>query len=286
MRHVICLILVIFLAAAAWADDPQAEPSTDTPAAAPAEGDQPAADEGMKLPVTVVLVTGAAQHKSVGDETGQWLPLAAGDELSELTVIRTGLGAQVVLRLGDRSEITIRSATKIGIGSLRQGARRKVTTRVGLKYGSIHAKVDPSQGPNDFQIRTPVATLSVRGTGGDVGFSHQGMGVNGTEGTWNNNTSGGDTGVGAGETSDGDGTPSGDLDDEDRDTRNGDPHGGTSDEEENNLNQNGGGRGGFDFNGNGTSDTDLNAPGETTGSGSSGSSGNGDENGENGYKRD
>jgi len=275
MRHVICLILVMFLTAAVWADDPQTEPSTDTPAAAPAEGDQPAADEGMKLPVTVVSVTGAAQHKSVADETGQWLPLAAGDELSELTVIRTGLGAQVVLRLGDRSEITIRSATKIGIASLRQGAGRKVTARVGLKYGSIHAKVDSSQGPNDFQIHTPVAALSVRGTGGDVGFSHQGMGVNGTEGTWNNNTPGGDTDVGAGETSDEDGTPSGDLDDEDRDTQNGDPHGGTSDEEENNLNQNGGGRGGFDFNGNGESESEWNTPGETTSSGSSGSSENG-----------
>ena len=270
MRYVTVITAVMVLATAVWADDPPAPTDADAPA------------EGQRLAVTVVSVSGAAQYRSAADEDGQWLPLAAGAELSELAIIRTGLDTQVVLHLGDRSEITIRSATKVGIASLRAGPQERVTARVGLKYGSIHAQVDPSQGPNDFQIRTPVATLSVRGTGGNVGFGHQGMGTSGTDGTYNNDTSNGDTDVDEGEQSDEDGTPSGDLDEEDRNLPNGDPNGQGGDEEKN-LDQNGGGRGGFDFIGNGESESEWNTPGETAGGSSSNGSENG-ENGENGYE--
>lgn len=267
MRYLIALTISMLLTgiASAQAPAPTDAPATPaTPSAAadssspdaggdaqPAADDaQPAADDTVKLTVTVISVKGAAQQRSVADDTGKWLALAVGDELSEMTVIRTGLGAMVVLKMADRGEITIRSATKIGIASFREDADEKVTTRMGIKYGSIHARVDSSKGANDFEIRTPVATLSVRGTGGDVGFSYRGLGLNGTEGTWNNSTPNGDTQVGAGETSDENGTPSGDLSDASRHIQTGDTFGGLSDEENANRN-NTGGRGGFSFTGGG-----------------------------------
>ncbi len=277
MRYLIALTMSMLLTGiasaqdAAPADAPDAPTAPATPSAAAdssspdANGDaqptadeaqpaddeaQPAADDTVKLTATVISAEGVAQQRSVVDDTGKWLALAAGDELSEMTVIRTGLGAMVVLQMADRGEITIHSATKIGIASFREDADEKVTTRMGIKYGSIHARVDSSKGANDFEIHTPVATLSIRGTDGYLGFSYRGLGLNGTEGTWNNSTPNGDTQVGAGQTSDENGTPSGDLDDASRHTQTGDTFGGLSDEENANR-DNTGGRGGFSFTGGG-----------------------------------
>ena len=120
----------------------------------------PAAPDAGK--VTVVSVSGSAQ-KFVAANGKKWLPLKAGDALAELTLIRTGFGAKVVLRFADRSEVVVNNGTKMGIGEFRtKGEQTK--TRLGLKYGTIRASVDTSKGPQDFQVRTPVATLSVRGT--------------------------------------------------------------------------------------------------------------------------
>ncbi len=130
--------------------------------------------------VTVISVSGVAEKIVAGKKS----PLKAGDQLDELTVIRTGLRTKVVLKLGDRGEIIINRATKMGIAEFRK--QNKLTrTRLGLKYGSIRATIDSSKGPNDAQISTPVATLSVRGTGGDIGYTgDRGLGLRGRSGTW------------------------------------------------------------------------------------------------------
>ena len=284
MRYATALILAMTLTVAATqaqdnpaqapptAEAPQASPPTDAGNGEPAgdaetpppQGDEQTPAEQAGLTVTVVSVTGPAQYRRVDDDTSQWLPLAVGDELSELTVIRTGLGARVILRLADRGEITIRNAAKIGIASFRRGLQQQVTARIGLKYGSIHAEVDDSHGPNDFQVRTPVATLSVGGTGGDIGFSYRGLGLFGTDGTWRAATPSGDINVGAGESTDENATPSGDLADARRDTQMGDPFGGLTQEEIDNLLRNGGGRGIFGFAGNGNAMGVLFAPGTSS----------------------
>lgn len=132
----------------------------------------------------VVSVSGCAEKKNADGKKAKWLPLVAGDTLDALTVIRTGLGAGVVLRFADRGTVTIRNATKAGISSLAKRGK-KVKTHLKLKYGSLRADVDSSRGPNDMTVSTPVATLGIKGTSGDVGFSGDfGLGLNGRRGTW------------------------------------------------------------------------------------------------------
>jgi len=276
MRYVITLIAALaFVTSSAWAEDetpadqpvekpaPQEQQAAETPTEEEtethaeaetqlAEQDQTPteAEQATPLTVTVVSVEGTAEQRLTTDEQGQWHPLEAGDELSELSIIRTGLGSQVVLKFSDRGEVVVRSATKVGIASFRKDDEQEVTTRLGLKYGSIHADVDSSEGPNDFQVATPVATLSVRGTGGGMGVSELGLGICGDVGIWNLDTPFGWIPVGAGQCSDDQATPWPTMLKSHLDTKTGDPRG-LNPLENLNLIDNGGGRGQFGFFGNG-----------------------------------
>jgi len=155
--------LVVLFAASALAAPPAAEKA---PPKAPA-AEKPAASAPLKA--TVASVSGPAQKLLAANGGRKWQPLKAGEELGELTVIRTGLGARVVLKFADRGEIVVNNATKIGIGELRQKGD-EVKAQLGLKYGTMRASVETGRGRNDFRISTPVATLSVRGSSADVGF--------------------------------------------------------------------------------------------------------------------
>ncbi len=123
--------------------------------------------------VAVVSVSPPAE-KLLPGEGQNWQPLKEGDELSETTLIRTGLKAKVVLKFAEQAEVTIDRATKVGIGQFRQ-KQEVVNTDLGLKYGKVEAEVESAEKPNDFRVSTPVATLSVRGSqpivnfGGDFG---------------------------------------------------------------------------------------------------------------------
>jgi len=142
------------------------------PAAKKAPPKAPAAEkpaEPTPLKATVASVSGPAQKLLAAEGGRKWRPLKAGEELGELTVIRTGLGAKVVLKFADRGEIVVNNATKIGIGELRKKGD-EVKAQLGLKYGTMRASVETGRGTNDFRISTPVATLSVRGSSADVGF--------------------------------------------------------------------------------------------------------------------
>ena len=158
MRHYVAAILVLAVAGSTWAGP--AGPTTQP--AKPAEVKKPdsPAPAGQALKVTVVSVSGPAQKMTPGAAAPQWEPLKADDKLDEMTIVRTGLNATVVLRFEDRGQFTINSATKIGISEFRKEGS-VVKGEVGLKYGSVHASVDSSRGATSFQVSTPVATLSV-----------------------------------------------------------------------------------------------------------------------------
>ncbi len=137
-----------------------------------------------KLEVTVVSVSGIAEQRSAANAKAKWIKIKAGDVLDEMTLIRTGLGAKVVLKMAKQGEVTVKSGSKIGIASFRKTGKL-VKTRLGLKYGAIRAQVDSSTSSNDFRVRTAVGTLAATGTGGDLAqwgdFSFQ---ARGTEGAW------------------------------------------------------------------------------------------------------
>ncbi len=143
------------------ADAPEPTDATTPAAAAPLRQ--------VDLMVTVLSVSGRAHKSVIEGDRARWVSLKAGEKLPAQTVIRTGFRSRVVLQFADRGEMTINNATKMGIGEFRKQGNR-VKTRLGLKYGTVRASVDSSRGPNDWQVSTPTATLSVRGSESLLGW--------------------------------------------------------------------------------------------------------------------
>ena len=166
-----------------------------------AADNKPKAGKAAEKPaqVTVVSVSGPAQKLVANGDKPTWQPLKAGDKLSELTVIRTGLRAKVELNFADEGKVVIDRATKIGIREFRTKGKR-INARLGLKYGTVRASVQKRADPNKFEVTTPVATLTVRGTGGHIGFAgDSGLGMVSTVGPWDLNSALASHSVGAGE---------------------------------------------------------------------------------------
>lgn len=165
MRKIALLVLVLVLSASsAPAAPPAAVPPVAKVPAAP-----PAKVAATPLKATVASVTGPAQKLLVGKGEKKWQPLKAGETLDEMTVIRTGFGAKVVVKFEDRAELTIRNASKGGLGQLRKEGDL-AQAQLGLKYGSMRLSVIGRRGRNDFRLKTPVATLSIRQSDADVVF--------------------------------------------------------------------------------------------------------------------
>lgn len=216
-------------AAAAVAAEPKAEPKAEA--------------KTEQIRVTVVSVSGSAQKMRAGGEKPAWEPLKAGDVLDELTVIRTGFRTKVELKLADRGQVTINSATKMGIREVRMKGTL-ARTRLGLKYGTIQARVVSETGPSDFRVATPVATLSVRGSKDNFGYSPDG----GAQGQSNAGSLTLDCGPKSQTVNPGEGTGSkgGKPIDKKKRKSNADMgNPGQSNTENNNTNYNGGGRGGM-----------------------------------------
>ena len=163
-----------------------------------------------KLQVTVLSVTGQAE-KLLSGQGQEWTALKAGEKLDELTIIRTSLRTKVVLKFADRGQTVVGSGTQLGIGEFRKTKGNLVVTRLGLKYGRLSVAVDSSRAPNDYAIVTPVATLSVRGTKGDIFWTGRQVYLYGSEGTWHVAVDDRSRHVVAGESTDGNLTPSIDL---------------------------------------------------------------------------
>ncbi len=139
-------------------------------AAGPDDKDPPAqADEGKPLIVTVKEVKGSVERLVPGEKE-QWVAVKAGEQLSELTILHTGLRSQATLQFADNSTVVVRRATKMGTPRFRKKA--EVTeTKLGLKYGAVRTEVERARGPNDFTVKSPVATLAITGSGGPVGYT-------------------------------------------------------------------------------------------------------------------
>jgi hypothetical protein len=142
----------------------------------------PDATAAPPLEAEAVSVTGTVQKRCGDVEGSKWEPLRQGETLGERMLVRTGLGSQLVLRFADRSEVTIRAATKAGIAEFAKSGEH-VRAKVGVKYGSLRIHVDSSKGTNDFKVALPSATLSIRGSAASVGSFEAGAGFNQTQGS-------------------------------------------------------------------------------------------------------
>ena len=200
--------------------------------------------------VTVESVTGSASKCSTKEGKGNWTPVVVGDRLDEFSLIRTGLGSQVVLVFEDRAKFTVKSASKIGIATVRKtdGVFR---AKLGLKYGAMKASIDRTKGENDFRVATPVGALAVKGSRANFAFnSDHGFGIHSNQSWWNfTNNNNQSRNVPPG------GQTNSNLNSTHQIMANllntflGDPFGGLTPGEQQNLNNNGGGRAILDFTG-------------------------------------
>ncbi|MCK5114350.1 MAG: FecR domain-containing protein [Phycisphaerae bacterium] len=200
--------------------------------------------------VAVESVKGSANKCSVKEGKGSWTPVKVGDKLDEFSLIRTGLGAEVVIVFNDRAKFTVKAATKIGIATVRKSGG-VYQAKLGLKYGAMKASIDRTKGQNDFRVATPVGALAVEGSRANFAFSaDRGFGLHSNQSQWNVNNNNGQTrGVPQG------GRTNTNLDSTNQiatkklNTHVGDPGSGLTPEEQYWLNVNGGGRGILDFTG-------------------------------------
>ena len=162
-------LVILAVAVSAPAGSEEAAKAADKPTTtAPATTAPAAPAAGASLKVTVVSVSGPAQKMIASDEKAKWQALKAGEALDEMTVIRTGFGAKVVLKFEDRAVVTVNNATKVGLSELRKDGER-ASANIGLKYGTVRASVEGRQGNNDFRVSTPRAVLSIKGSDTEVG---------------------------------------------------------------------------------------------------------------------
>ncbi|TAL38508.1 MAG: hypothetical protein EPN93_04670 [Spirochaetes bacterium] len=116
--------------------------------------------------VTTTAVNGYAAYLTPG---GTWNMLGAGMPVAEGSLISTGMFSSVDLSL-DGHEMTVEQLTTIKIyKNLFTGEESE--NSVGLKYGSVSAKINKIGAVKTrFNITTPVATSSVRGTRERIAF--------------------------------------------------------------------------------------------------------------------
>lgn len=212
-----------------------------------------AAADGKAMTAKVISVRGLAKKMQADKENSPWTPVKVNDQLTQYSVIRTGLNSQVVIDFADRGLVTVDSGTKVGISKFIsiEGAGARITANVGLKYGSMRLKVDRTHGVSDFSVSTAVATLSVHGTDGQIAFSgDQGLFLRGAEGTFAVVRGVRSRMVAANQRVDGNLSRSTDLKNQERDTVVGDTSGGLTEDEKVNLADFGTGRGVIGYVGN------------------------------------
>ena len=93
-----------------------------------------------------------------------WEPADAGRQLTEADEVGTGVDSSATIAFSDGSSMKLRELTQIRVGTLLGSAERK-KVEVQLRVGEVQASVKPRQTVDtNFDIKTPTATASVRGT--------------------------------------------------------------------------------------------------------------------------
>ncbi|MFW6387701.1 MAG: FecR family protein [bacterium] len=114
--------------------------------------------------VVVEEVNGDVEIQLPGES---WQSVSSGDIVPDDAKISTGFGASAVLAVGENADVTVRALTRIVINDLiaEEGIERSEMT---LEIGRVSGEVRQSDTRRtEFQVRSPTATASVRGTNFD-----------------------------------------------------------------------------------------------------------------------
>jgi hypothetical protein len=117
------------------------------------------AQEGPAAAV-VREVTGTVEVKPPG---ASWIPAAPGQRLETAAMISTGFKSTALITIGN-STLTVRPLTRLSLEEL-SGSQGDEKVKLQLRAGRIRAEVTPPPGGKvEFNVRSPTATASVRGT--------------------------------------------------------------------------------------------------------------------------
>lgn len=95
---------------------------------------------------------------------GEWKPVESGHVLTQADELFTGVESEATIKFSDGSTMAIRELTQILIDTLLRKENRK-DVAVRLKVGEVNASVKKEKVVDtNFEIQTPTATASVRGT--------------------------------------------------------------------------------------------------------------------------
>jgi len=136
------------------ADEVRTTPTPDAPA-------EPTADGIEEISGLVLEVTGRVSWKAAGDDTLR--PLAVHDVVKPGSVISTGIGGSVVIRIGTTATVRVNPQARVTFAQLLEGDTKAKTT-LALERGDMDVRVDRDRKENDFAVVTPTATLAVKGT--------------------------------------------------------------------------------------------------------------------------
>lgn len=112
----------------------------------------------------IVSVEGKVEIKSQGRA---WHTAAKGEKINAGSVISTGFKSTVTFKI-DGSTFVVNPLTRLKLEEIMQ-KDNAVSSKVFLDTGSMKADVKPKTTEKvNFQVQTPVATASVRGTAGEI----------------------------------------------------------------------------------------------------------------------
>jgi hypothetical protein len=117
------------------------------------------------LAVRIVAAMGLAQYRE--SEEGAWKKAERGVTLPLGAELRTGLRSRVAFMVGDEHTITL---DRLGVIKVLDAIQQdgKVQTEMGMRYGRASYQVQVGGVEHESKIRTPSATLAVRGSKGFV----------------------------------------------------------------------------------------------------------------------
>lgn len=98
------------------------------------------------------------------DDKSEWVKASPGQTLNENSYLMTAFESNCDLEFVDKSVMKVKELSKIQINKF-SNELKKVDAQVTLYNGSVRAKVHKDVDKNtQFQVKTPVSTIAVRGT--------------------------------------------------------------------------------------------------------------------------
>ncbi|MFI8615150.1 FecR domain-containing protein [Acidovorax sp. NPDC077693] len=123
---------------------------------------------------TVEFVHGTVTAQ--GRAGGLRAPVAQGGKLEEGTALQVGPDAFVAVRLADGTVVRVQAHSELQLRQLRRRGRAgSVQSVLEMRSGAVESSVPPSAEPfRRFELRTPLAVTSVRGTHFSVAMTDTG----------------------------------------------------------------------------------------------------------------